>query len=258
MMKQERLRLMEEYIAQKGFASMDELCRDFSVSINTVRADVREIIARGRVQKTYGGVTFVQTAQYSSYEIREKENESKKRAIAQAAARTIGDGDIIYLDLGTTCLPVVDYIPEEYYITILTNDLGIINRASHRTNTKIMTFGGTYQPRSNSFKCTFPAMHSYIEACNISKAFLGTVGISPSGQMTNSENFGREVRSLLLRTCPKTYLLADSSKFGKTALLTYGSLTDLTACITDSSLSENYRELCRSLGVHLMLVDPSK
>lgn len=258
MLKQERIRLMEEYIAKKGFASMEELCQEFSVSINTIRSDVREIIGRGRAQKTYGGVTYTQSVQYSSYETREKENTSKKSEIARIAARMISDGDIIYIDLGTTCLPIVDFIPDEYTITVITNDLGVINKASKRPNIKIMTFGGTYQPKSNSFKCTFPAMHSYIDTCNISKVFLGTTGVSSNGSMTNSENFGREVRSQLIKTCSKCYLLADSSKFGKAALLTYGSLADLTACISDSDLSRKYRELCQNMGVKLLLADMQK
>ena len=53
MLKQERIQLMEDYIAQKGFASMDELCQTFSVSINTVRADIREIISRPGAHESY-------------------------------------------------------------------------------------------------------------------------------------------------------------------------------------------------------------
>lgn len=259
MLKQERIQLMEDYIAQKGFASMDELCQTFSVSINTVRADIREIISRGCAQKTYGGVTYTtQPAQYSRYETREKENTVKKREIAKIAAQMVNDGDIIYIDLGTTCLPMLDFIPEEYVITVITNDLSIINKAAKRQNVRILTFGGTYQQKSNSFKCTFPAMHSYIDTCNISKAFLGTTGVSATGLMTNSENFGREVRSQLIKTCPNCYLLADSSKFGKAALLTYGALTDLAACISDGDLPQKYRDLCREQGVRLLLADIPK
>jgi DeoR family myo-inositol catabolism operon transcriptional repressor len=139
----------------------------------------------------------------------------------------------------------VDYIPESFTVTIITNDLSAINRAAQRENTTIMTFGGTYKRKSNSFKCTFSALHAYINSCNISKAFLSTTGISATGALTNSENFDREVRSSILKACPACYLLADSSKFGKTALLTYGYLKDLTACVTDSDLPKNYQILCQ-------------
>lgn len=258
MLKQERILLMEELIERKGVVSMEELCQTFSISMNTARSDVREIVNSGRAQKTYGGVSYTQPAQYTSYSTREMEHTAKKHAIARAAAALVNDSDIIYIDVGTTCLPIIDYIPEEHFITIITMDLAAISQAAQRPNTKLMTFGGTYQPKSNSFKCTYPAMHSYVDTCNITKVFLGTTGVSPSGAMTNSENFGREIRSRLIKSCPECYLLADSSKFGKAALLTYGTLTDLAACITDADIPEKYRELCHNLNVKLIIPNQSK
>lgn len=255
MLKQERIRLMEEYIAQKGFASMEDLCSTFSISINTARADVRDLVKAGRARKAYGGVSYEQIAQYPSYECRELEHTEIKSTLARAAAQLVRNGDILFIDVGTTCLPILDYIPADYSITVISNDLATINKAAVRPNTAIMTFGGTYQHKSNSFKCTFPALHSYINTCNISKAFLGATGISSTGALTNSENFGRELRSALLHSCPACYLLADSSKFGKAALLTYGNLGDLVACITDSGVPDSYRTLCQASGTELVLAD---
>lgn len=255
MLKHERIRLMEELVAKKGFVSMEELCQTFSISMNTVRSDVRDLVQKGSAQKTYGGISCVQVAQYSSYEMRELENVSKKEAIARAAAQMVHNGDIIYVDVGTTCIPLMRYIPEDYHITLITNNLSAITQAASNPNIHIMTFGGTYQPKSNSFKCTFPALHSYLNSLNISCAFLSVTGISSSGALTNSENFGREVRSGLLARCPKCYLLADSSKFGKTALLTYGTLADVSACFTDSDIPASYQKLCKDMGTRVVIVD---
>ena len=187
MLKQERILLMEELIEQKGVVSMEELCQTFSISMNTARSDVREIVSSGRAQKTYGGVSYVQPVQYTSYSTRELEHTAKKNAIAREAAKLVNDGDIIFIDVGTTCLPIIDYIPEDYFITIITTDLAVISRAAQRPNTKLMTFGGTYQSKSNSFKCTYPAMHSYIDACNITKkrTFAPIIFINLVGNTTS-------------------------------------------------------------------------
>ena len=139
MLKQERILLMEELIEQKGVVSMEELCQTFSISMNTARSDVREIVSSGRAQKTYGGVSYVQPVQYTSYSTRELEHTAKKNAIAREAAKLVNDGDIIFIDVGTTCLPIIDYIPEDYFITIITTDLAVISRAAQRPNTKLMT-----------------------------------------------------------------------------------------------------------------------
>lgn len=255
MLKEERIRLMGEYVSKKGFVSIEELCSTFSISINTARSDVRQLVKSGVAQKAYGGVSCDQAIQYPAYEARKQEHPLPKSLIAKAAAQLIRDGDILFIDVGTTCLPIVDHIPADYAVTVITNDLAVLNKAAARPNTSILTFGGTYQEKSHSFKCTFPALHSYISACNISKAFLGVTGVSSTGALTNSENFGRELRNALIQSCPVRYLLCDSSKFGKAALLTYGKLSDLTACITDSGIPESYRALCKRMSTELIIAD---
>ena len=141
MLKQERIRLMEEYIAQKGFASMEDLCSTFSISINTARADVRDLVKAGRARKAYGGVSYEQIAQYPSYECRELEHTEIKSTLARAAAQLVRNGDILFIDVGTTCLPILDYIPAGYCITFISKDLATINKAAVCPNAASGTVG---------------------------------------------------------------------------------------------------------------------
>ena len=55
-MKSFRLRRMEQYILEKENVSMEELCEEFDMSMNTVRMDVAELVKKGSVKKVYGGV----------------------------------------------------------------------------------------------------------------------------------------------------------------------------------------------------------
>ena len=47
---------MEQYILEKENVSMEELCEEFDMSMNTVRMDVAELVKKGSVKKVYGGV----------------------------------------------------------------------------------------------------------------------------------------------------------------------------------------------------------
>ena len=51
-MKASRILDMEKYITAQGSASMEELCNQFQVSINTVRRDVVELIRRERWKRS--------------------------------------------------------------------------------------------------------------------------------------------------------------------------------------------------------------
>lgn len=56
-MRAERLNAMEQYILGKETVSLEELSTQFSVSMNTIRRDVMELLSRGNIRKVYGGVS---------------------------------------------------------------------------------------------------------------------------------------------------------------------------------------------------------
>lgn len=249
---------MEEYIQEKNFVTMEDLCREFSISINTARSDIATLADSGRVKKMYGGVSRNQSVQYTTFEIREKQHMEEKNLIAAAAARLITDGDIIFIDNGTTGVPIIDHLPESINITIITNNLSVINRAVGLRNSQIVTLGGFYQPKTNSFACTITDMVEQIKMCNITKAFLGATGISSTGNLTNSVDFERAMKSTIVQYSDMHYVMADSSKCGKAALLTYANLSDMTAWITDSGVPDAFRKLCRESDTQIIFADRKK
>ena len=55
-MRVKRLEAVEAYIRQVGSVSMQQLCQEFDVSINTIRRDIDALVQKGQVKKVYGGV----------------------------------------------------------------------------------------------------------------------------------------------------------------------------------------------------------
>ena len=56
-MRAERLNEMEQYILGKETVSLEDLCDQFDISMNTVRRDISELLDRGNIRKVYGGVS---------------------------------------------------------------------------------------------------------------------------------------------------------------------------------------------------------
>jgi len=50
-MKSFRLRRMEQYVLEKENVSMEELCREFDISMNTARLDVAQLVNKGSIRK---------------------------------------------------------------------------------------------------------------------------------------------------------------------------------------------------------------
>ncbi len=253
MLKQERIEKMEEYILKNKIVSMEDLCNTFSISINTARADIRSLVAKGSIKKMYGGVSSTLNVEYTSFEMRKKQNTQTKRKIAKAAAEFIEDGDIIFIDSGTTTMYILDYLSSDKKITVVTNSLAICNQASLNKNIQLICTGGTYQHKTNSF-VMFEAINN-IQNYNIMKAFMAATGVSANGDLTNSVSLECEVKKAAVKCCEKNYILADSTKIGKAALLTYATVSQMDVFITDQGIPDYFKDLCGESGTDIVLAD---
>src|SRR5664279_5734528 len=131
-MKIYRIKKIEEYIFNNETVNLDTLCEVFKISKNTVRRDINELVKKGSVKKVYGGVTAY-TNKLVSYEERNIKNKNQKIAIAKAAASYLNDGDVIYMDAGTTTVNMVNFLNKKN-ITIITNNLNVIIEAKQFSN----------------------------------------------------------------------------------------------------------------------------
>lgn len=79
-----------------------------------------------------------------------------------------------------------------------------------------------------------------IHGFNFTKAFVGANGVSDSGGFTTPDTEEAYVKAAAMENAFVSYVLADSSKFGKISSVRFASID--TACIiTDSEPEEIYR-----------------
>ena len=108
-MRTKRIDLIERYIEEEKLVSLDVLCEKFAVSKNTIRRDIEELVKKGVVEKVYGGVSFKvppSDTPLVPYEKRHTVLNTEKDTISKKAASFVKEGDIIYIDTGTTCLNI--------------------------------------------------------------------------------------------------------------------------------------------------------
>lgn len=252
-MKTFRLRQMEQYILEHDTVSMDELCTRFAVSMNTARMDVAYLTKKGTIRKIYGGVCANQTNNLVPFEDRQLRNMEVKRAISRAAVGLVEDGDVIYIDSGTTTMYMADYMEDKKNVTIITNSLNAICRAMPYPDLTVIGLPGTLERRTNSFVSVETGR--MLEYYNIQKAFMAATGVGDGGEVTNSSPLEFEIKSSAIKNSAHAYLLVDSSKFGKTALMKYANLSQMEQVITDKGIRREHLEMCRETGVKIMMAE---
>ena len=254
MVKPLRLKQMEEYILENDVVSMEELCKLYGISMNTLRMDIAYLVDKGNIKKIYGGVSSNRSAALLSFEDRELRNIPEKRSIGRAAASFIEDGDIIYVDSGTTAMYLMEYVDGKKQITILTHSLSVLSRARGIEGLTIYCLGGKLQPEMNCLVGSMAA--DMVSLYNIGKAFMGTKGITAEGAVTDSSAGEFELKKRVVQNSAKIYLLADSSKYEKAGLMTYLHLDKVDCLITDQSVSDGLKELCKNFRTELISTEP--
>lgn len=248
-MKVSRLNSIEQYVISRETVSIDELCEIFGVSKNTIRRDLNELEMRGHITKVYGGVTATVPTGAVPTPIRSGLNPADKSMIGRLAAEEVADGDTIFIDSGTTTLCILRYLVAKKRLTIITHSLGALSEAAKYDNLNLISLGGIYSPTTDSFVglSTIEALSSM----RINKAFMGATGVSLTSGMTNTTFLEAEIKRAVVHRADSIYLMADSSKVGKEAIVTFCHIKDLTAFITDRQPPQEYVDLCQQSGVRL-------
>ena len=245
-MKVSRLNSIEQYVISRETVSIDELCEVFGVSKNTIRRDLNELEMRGHITKVYGGVTATVPSGAVPTPIRSSLNTVDKSLIGRLAAEEVEDGDTIFIDSGTTTLCLLRFLVAKKRITIITHSLGALSEAS---NLNIISLGGIYSPTTDSF-VGLSAIEA-LSSMRINKAFMGATGVSLTAGMTNTTFLEAEIKRAVVHRADSIYGMADSSKIGREAIVTFCHLKDLTAFITDREPPKEYVDLCHQENVKL-------
>ncbi|WRS28556.1 DeoR/GlpR family DNA-binding transcription regulator [Oscillospiraceae bacterium MB08-C2-2] len=230
-MRSKRINEIENYIFENGTVSLDNLCQKFGVSKNTIRRDVDEIVARGTIRKIYGGVSVRTAKEMTSFDERNVRNLAAKKRIAAKAAQLVEDGDVIFIDSGTTTRHMIEFLKNVPNLTIITNNLEVIVRAVRYKNINVLSLSGTLDRKTLSF--VGPSAVDVLQSFNISKAFMSSTGISSNGDVTHSSPLEYDIKRMVAQNSQQVYLLVDASKFYVVSLMTFCSLKHVNAMITD-------------------------
>lgn len=249
MLKTKRLDMIEDYILERGSVSLDELVEKFKVSKNTIRRDVNDLIELGEFKKVYGGVAVDKTTSTVPYVDRKVRNQREKQEIAKTAAQFVQDGDIIFIDSGTTTIEMVDYIKDKE-LTVVTNNVDFIIKALPYENINIFSTGGMLERKTNSF--TSAENDELITSYNITKAFLASTGVTIKNGVTNSLPLESGLKRAVVQESAESFLLVDSSKFGKVALTTYCQLEEINYVVSDN-VPDEYDQYAKEHGIKILL-----
>jgi DeoR/GlpR family transcriptional regulator of sugar metabolism len=240
--RQQILNILE----QNGSLNVNELAGRFGVSVVTIRKDLDDLGAEGLLQRTFGGAVFSGRSRFNqSFRDRIQARNAQKRAIAAAAFDFIKDGETIILDAGSTTLALANLLKEQIKsVFIITCSVPAALEVSS-AGYEILLLGGMV--RNKSLALLGRETLTILEKYRADKAFLGSSGFTIAKGHSTPNPEDAQIKEAIIKSADETYVLVDSSKYGRDCLTSYARLRDVSLTITDSELS---RAKVRALGAN--------
>lgn len=258
-MRISRIDQLEQYILEHRTASIDTLCEEFKISKNTLRRDLEILVARGTVEKVYGGVIACENASpipnLVTFHERAGRNAQSKQKIAALAASFVRERDIIFIDSGTTTMGIVDHLAHLSTVTVITNSLQVINKSMNYPNINLIVLPGSLKRDTASLVGS--SCVEYLEDYNIVRAFMACTAISLQAGVCNASTEEYIIKKTALKKSQKHYLLADSSKFGRTSLMTFGEIGQFDCILTEQMPDDEFSSYCKDQDCAIQIAPES-
>lgn len=249
---QERRERILDLVREKNYYAVIDLGREFGVSEMTVRRDVAKLAEQGLVRVVHGGVSAV-TDLFAPIEFRFRSHQhtAAKRAIADYALTLLQQDSVVGLDAGTTVLEVARRLPRDRNLTIVTHSVPVIGMVVHRQGLELIGVGGVFLPRVQAFVGSL-ALQS-LSQLRIQTFMMGAAAIR-NRSFLGTNSFDAEVKQAMIKAADTIVVLADSSKFEYSTLMTVAQFSQVNVIVTDDQISDRARTEVEEAGIKLVVV----
>jgi DeoR family fructose operon transcriptional repressor len=247
----QRREKIQEFLTIHQIARTVDLCEMLDASEATVRRDLEWLENKGILERTHGGAILNQRMTLEqAYQQRAQHHPDEKRRIGELAASLIEEGDIVFINSGTTATQVLQHIRFNSNITVITNNVSAVMELGEPGFHYHLT-GGEFQPRSNSLAGRFARDNLSLVYAN--KAILGVDGISLKHGCTVPTNGEAEVvRKMIERTKGPIIIVADHSKWGVVSNFPIASIPEIDKLVTDEKLDSTSVESLKEHNIECL------
>ncbi len=248
----QRRERIQEYLAIHQIARTVDLCDLLETSEATVRRDLEWLEQKGILERTHGGAIFNQRVILEQeYQQRAQHHPEEKKRIGEFAASLLEEGDIVFINSGTTATQVLQHIRADMRISVFTNNVSAVIELGE-PGFHYYLIGGEFQPRSNSIAGRF-AMEN-LKQVYANKAIIGVDGISVKHGCTVPTNPEAEVvRQMIERTKGPVIVVADHSKWGVVSNFQIATIDEIDKLISDDRLDASAVDSLAAHNVECLL-----
>ena len=241
-----------------GSLKISSVMKTLALSEASVRRYFADMERAGLIFRYHGGIRLIVEKGQSGYHFNDAVSAfaSSKHQIGVRASQLITEHDRLFFDSGTTVMECGSALAERSGSDPL-NDLRIVSNslafASNFTPfCPVILTGGMIRSARQDL-CGTVALET-VRRYHFTKAFMGTDAISEQGVLSTTDEDTSNLAAAVLEHSNETFILADSSKLGKTSFVPYATLHDSRiTLITDQQADPQILQKFQDAGVKIII-----
>jgi DeoR/GlpR family transcriptional regulator of sugar metabolism len=247
----ERQIRIRELLEDREFVDLDTVCREVGGSASTVRRDLVLLERQKVLKRVHGGALAVQPRGHLlDYDWQRRRQSAEKRRIGERAAALIEDDQTVILDGGTTVASVAEHLASRS-LHAITNSLAIAQILRNSRDIEVTLTGGYLFPRLEVL--LGPLCEHMLASVAADVLVMGIGGATASG-FTNNNTLLVGSERKMIEVSRKVMIVADSSKFGRVAMVPLAPLDVADVVVSDDRLSAEHRKMLEAAGIEVILV----
>jgi DeoR family transcriptional regulator, fructose operon transcriptional repressor len=232
---------------REGRAEVAALADALGVTSETIRRDLTALERRGVVRRVHGGAIPVERLELEpSLTTRAQLRAEVKARIAARVLEELPTEGTVILDAGSTTQSIVDLLPRDSRLTVITNSLPIASALSAFPHVTLLMLGGRI--RGVTGACVGDWATSALDGLVVDVSVIGTNGISADRGLTTPDHEESLAKSAMVRAARKTIVATDSTKAGDDHLHRFASLDQIDLVITDRDIADDVADELRAAG----------
>jgi DeoR/GlpR family transcriptional regulator of sugar metabolism len=254
MLTSQRKQLILEKLGAEGQVQSKALSIFFDVSEDTIRRDLRELAAEGRLQRVHGGALPSSSAVAPFAERQSVKMDAKKR-VARKGAQLISSGQVVIVDGGTTTSELITFFPPDLRITVVTHSPSIALGLVDHPSIEVILIGGRLY--KHSIVAVGAAAIEGIENIHADLFFMGVTGIHPEAGLTTGDFEEACIKRAFSGRAAETVVLASPEKINTASSFVIGDVSSVNTIIVEDNTDNEWIRAVSEKGVSVVLTSES-